>query len=161
MPQDVAILARFDPYGRPTELIKAVGKTDFVFSVYDNDLQFTNARQLRTVEGTDKLVQGILKILLTKKGENFEDGEYGMVGLDDIGGKISQEHYATIRTGIVDALSYYNQLNLDNDNNDEIIGDINEVKIVRDDTDPRVFLIYISLVTNSGKQVRVTVPQVE
>lgn len=161
MPIDVAILAKFDPIGRSTDLIKAVGKTDFVFSVYNNDLQFNSAKQLRPIEGADKLVQGVLKILLTQKGENFEDSEYGMEAVSGIGDKLVSEHYASLRSGVVNALAYYNQLNLDNPNNDEIIGEVKEVKVVRDDVDPRMILIYISVVTASGKAVKITVPQVE
>lgn len=161
MPRDVAILAKFDPIGRSIDIIRSVGKTDFIFSVYNNDLQFNTAKQLRVIEGADKLVQGILKILLTKKGENFEDLEYGMEEISGIGDKLSQDHYATIRTGVINALGYYNQLNVDNNNTDEVIGSITEVKIVRDDVDPRAILIYISLITESGKGIKITVPQVE
>lgn len=161
MPRDLAILAKFDPYERSIDIIRTVGKTDFVFSVYDNDVQFDTSRQMRVVEGTDKLVQNVLKILLTQKGENLEDPDYGMNGLNSIGDKIMPEHYAAIRSGIVNALGYYNQLNLDNPNQDEVIGSVAEVKVVRDETDPRAILIYVSLVTGSGKTVKITVPQVE
>jgi phage baseplate assembly protein W len=129
MPLDYAILAKFDPAGRSQDILRSVGKTDYIFSVYNNDIQLNASKQLRTVEGTDKLVQSVLKIILTKKGENFEDPEYGTTFDETIGGKLIQEQYVAIRSSIVDALAYYNQLNSDNENLDEIIANVTEVSV--------------------------------
>ena len=161
MPKDIAILKRIN-YSSQSEVARRnIGKTDFVFSVFENDVQFTSGKQIRMMEGTDKLVQGILKILLTPKGSSLEDPLYG-ANLDvGIGNKLQQANYSDLRSGVYSALDYYTTLNANNDNPDEVIQEIYDVKAVRDDKDPRIILVYVSVITQSGKKVSVVAPQVQ
>ena len=159
MPRDIAIYTRVP--GTATDAYKkSIGRTDFVFEIFSNDIQFNTGKQVITTEGTLKIVQSILKILLTKQGENVEDGDYG-ADLDvGVGEKLNQQSYADLRSNILDALNHYNLLNQDNENPDEIIGNIDEVKVTRDTQDPRIILIYIKVTTQAGNLVSVIVPQV-
>lgn len=161
MPRDIAILKKINYPSQSDTVKRNIGTTDFVFSVYENDAQFTSGKQIRLLEGTDKLIQGILKILLTPLGSSLEDSGYGTNLDSGVGSKLQQENYADLRTGVFNALEHYQQMNQDNDNPDEIIQEIDEVKAVRDDIDPRVILIYISVITQSGKLVNVVAPQVQ
>lgn len=161
MPRDFAILKKIN-FSTLSETDRmSVGRTSYVFSVYENDLVFNPGRQLIVTEGTNKLIQGILKIILTPKGTALEDREYGADLESAIGGKLQQDSYANLREGVVAALDHYSVLNSDNENLDECIQSVEEVKAVRDDTDPRVILIYVSVITKSNKLVNIVVPQVE
>lgn len=161
MSRDIAILKRVNfPSFTEGERLN-VGNTDFSFATYDNDFQFTSGKQLRVVEGTNKIIQGILKVLLTQRGTSLEDQSYGAELDAGIGSKMQQENYADLRDSVYSAIEYYMLLNDNSENPDEIITEIEEVKAVRDDEDPRMILVYVSVITQSGKRVSVTVPQVQ
>ncbi len=161
MSKDVGLLKKIN-YASTTDAARLnIGATNFVFSVYENDIQFTAGKQIRILSGTERLIQSILKILLTPKGSMLEDVDYG-TNLDaGIGSKMQQENYADLQAGVVSALQYLMLLDADNPNPDEVIDQVNEVRAVQDTEDPRAILIYISVVTRSGKLVNVVVPQVQ
>lgn len=161
MANDIGIFKKIN-YSSQSDTSKLnIGRTNYVFSVYENDFQFTTGRQMRMIGGTDKLIQAILKIILTPLGSLLEDPLYGADLEGSIGSKLQQENYANLRDSVWSALEYLQTITADSEDPDEVIDSIDEVKAVKDDDDPRVILIYISVVTKSGKLVKVVVPQVD
>jgi phage baseplate assembly protein W len=161
MPNDIAIIAPLIKSGLSPDLVRATGFTEFIFQPYENDIQFDRLRKVRQLSGTDKLVQSIMRILLTTKGESFEDSEWGSELNSNIGSKISNDSYASTRESIIAALVHYNSLNADNPDSDEVIETIDELQVVSDIDDPRVIRVVVGVTTESGKSLRVIVPQVE
>jgi hypothetical protein len=161
MPDDIAVISELDKVGRTRDQLRGTGATEFVFEPYENDIQFDRTKKVRQFSGTQKLVQSIMRILLTTIGDSFEDGEWGSQLNNRIGSKLLNEEYATARESIITALTHYNSLNEDNPNSDEIIETIDEIQVVSDIDDPRVIRVVVGVTTESGKGVRVIVPQVD
>ena len=160
MPNDIAIFAPLNKKGLSNDQLRGVANTNFVFQPFENDIQFDQLKRVRTVSGVTKLVQSILRLLLTDTGSYFEDGDWGSSANNQIGGKFDSEKYATSEQGIIDALKHYNEINRDNPNPDEVINTIDELRVVQDTDDPRKMRIYIGITTESGQSFQVSVPQV-
>lgn len=160
MPRDIAILSALVRSDKSGGFLRATGSTDFVFEAFENDLQFDRLRQVRMCEGTEKLVQSVMRIILTEKGAYIEDRMWGSSAPTNIGGKMDNERFAATRQSVIDALTHYNQVNYDNPNSDEVISTIDELQVVQDLDDPRRMRIVVGFTTESGQSVRVTVPQV-
>lgn len=161
MPNDIAIIAPLVRTGLTGDQLRATGHTEFIFEPYENDIQFDRIKKIRQLTGTDKLVQSIMRILLTTKGDSFEDSRWGSELNRSVGSKITSDNYATIRESIISALVHYNSVNEDNPNSDEVIDTIDEMQVVSDSTDPRIIRVVVGVTTESGKGLRVIVPQVE
>jgi len=161
MPIDLAIIKALDKTGKTEDELRGVGATDFIFSPFDNDIYFDELRQVRTMEGTAKLVQSVLRIILTDRGDILEDSQWGSEVNTRIGEKFNTEKFANTRQSIIDALKHYNEINFDNSDSDEVIDTIDELRIVQDLDDPRTMRIIVGFTTESGKGIRVIVPQVE
>ena len=160
MPNDIAIFAPFNKKGMSNDQLRGASNTNFIFQPFENDLQFDQLKHLRTVTGVTKLVQSILRMLLTDTGSYFEDSEWGSEVNNRIGEKFDSEKYATAEQSIIDALKHYNEINKDNPNSDEVISTIDELRVVKDLDDPRKLRIYIGITTESGQSFKVSVPQV-
>jgi len=160
MPRDISLLSQLKINERTEGFLKAVGETDFIFEVFNNDVQFDSVGGVVMTEGTAKLSQGIIRSIITPIGSNIEDPRFG----SDIGGligeKLDQEQFARARTEVIDSLIHYNELNVDNPNSDEVIETIDELQILQDLDDPRTMKIVIGVTTESGKALKVEVPQV-
>lgn len=161
MPNDIAIIAPLIRENFTQDQVRATGYTEFIFEPYENDVQFDRTRKVRQLSGTDKLVQAIMRILLTTKGDSFEDSDWGSDLNGNIGSKLSSQNYATVRESIISALTHYNSLNADNPSSDEVINTIDELQVVSDLNDPRIIRVVVGVTTESGKGLRVIVPQVE
>ena len=61
---------------------------------------------------------------------------------------------------MINALIHLNELNIDNPNSDEVIETIDVVRTVAAAGEPRQMNIQVSITTESGKPVTITVPQV-
>jgi len=160
MPIDVGVLKRLDRAGLPNEIIRSTGVTNYTWQAFDGDIQLDSLNQFVPMEGTTKLAQGIFKAILTPKGSVAEDPTYGTSLSLSIGQKMDSGRFADIQTEIIDTLVHYNIINQDNSDSDEVIEVIDEVEVVTNLDDPRVLQIQISVTTESGKSVKVTVPQV-
>lgn len=161
MPNDIAIISAISRASLTTDQRRGIGYTEFIFEPYENDVQFDRVRKLRMVTGVDKLVQSMMRILLTAIGDSFEDRFWGSELNAQIGSKISNDNYAAVRESIIAALVHYNSLNADNPSSDEVIDTIDEMQVVSDPNDPRIVRVVVGVTTESGKGVRVIVPQVE
>lgn len=139
---------------------RGTGFTEFIFEPYENDLQFDRMKRARVVSGVDKLVQSVMRVILTAKGDSFEDVQWGSELNSSIGSKIDNTSFSVVRESVIKALVHYNELNSDNPNSDEVINTIDEIQVVSDPNDPRVIRILVGITTESGKGVRVVVPQV-
>jgi phage baseplate assembly protein W len=160
MPNDIAVISAIDKINASPELLRAVGATSFIFQPYENDVQFDRLKHVRQFSGTQKLVQSIMRILLTRLGDSYEDSKWGSDINNEIGSKIANENYAIIRESIIAALTHYNQINQDNPDSDEVISTIDLIQVVADTTDPRIIRVVVGVTTESGVSVQVVVPQV-
>jgi hypothetical protein len=161
MPLDIGVLKKVDRPRLPQEVVKSVGATTYTWEAFEGDIQIDGLNQFIELDGTTKLAEGIFKIILTPKGSNPEDPDYGTDINTSIGGKIDSEKFSSIQTSIVDALTHYNVINQDNPNSDEVIQTIDEVRLVSSLDDPRQINIQVSVTTESGKAVKIEVPQIQ
>lgn len=161
MPIDIGVLKRVDRASLGNQLAKSFGATTYTWQAYEGDMQFDGLKRAITLDGTTKLAQGIFKIVLTPIGSNPEDSDYGTEMDTFIGDKLDTEKFSAIQTSIVNALTHYNVINQDNPNSDEVIQTIDEVRLVQNLDDPRQIDIQIAVTTESGKTVKVQVPQVQ
>ena len=169
MPFDLAILV---PLNKATangtsadqsaaaSTISGTGNTNYIWESYENDLQLDQLNNIIMLDGTTKLAQEMMKILLTPLGSAAYDPNYGTSLSTSIGNKLDSSAYAEIQTEVINALIHLNELNLDNPNSDEVIETIDVVRAVASLTDPRQINIQVSVTTESGKSVAITVPQV-
>lgn len=156
---DVAIITKLDKASLTPGDLRGVGATTYTWESYENDLQLDSLNSLVMVEGVDKLAQSIMKIILTPKGSDPDDPDYGTNLNLSIGEKFSSEAYSQAQTEVVSALIHLNQINIDNPNSDEVIETIDNVSTVADADDPRSMRIYVSVTTESGKRLNVVAPQ--
>jgi phage baseplate assembly protein W len=161
MPIDMGVLKKLDRPQLSNEIIKSTGNTSYTWQAYDGDIQLDNHNHFVPLTGLTKLAQGIFKIVLTPLGSNSQDSSYGSLLNAQIGTKMDNEKFAEIQSSIVDALTHYNEINQDNPDSDEVIETIDEVRLVRDLDDPRAIRIQITVTSESGKEVRVEVPQIQ
>lgn len=169
MPYDLAILV---PLNKATangtapnqsaaaSTIVGTGNTNYIWESYENDLQLDQLNNIITLQGTAKLAQEIMKILLTPIGTVAADLNYGTTLSTVIGSKLTTEMYAEVQTEVINALIHLNELNIDNPNSDEVIETIDVVRTVAVAGEPRQMNIQVSITTESGLPVTVTVPQV-
>jgi phage baseplate assembly protein W len=160
MPNDIAIIAPLVKIGKSPDFLRATGNTEFIFEPYENDIQFNRSKALVLVSGTDKLIQSIMRVILTHLGDSFEDAKWGSALDSQIGSKMANDNYAVVRESIIQALIHYNDVNQDNPNSDEVIKTIDELAVVQDLNDPRVIRVVVGVTSESGNGVRVIVPQV-
>jgi hypothetical protein len=162
MPLDLNIVTKIDQSKLSAEAKAAIGSgTDYVFQIYENDIQFNSSKKTRAIDGAQKLVQGILKILLTDLKSHLEDPAYGTDINQYFGQKLTNDAFAHIRDSVYSCLTHYNEIATPgNPNKDEIISVVDEIRVVKDDEDPRRIFIYISITTQLGTAVRVALMKV-
>lgn len=137
------------------------GNTNYIWNSYENDIQVDALQNLIMIEGTVKLAQEIMMILLTPIGTFAADPNYGTTLSTIIGSKLDSAVYAEIQTEVINALIHLNEINLDNPNSDEVIETIDVVRTVASIDDPRAISIQVKVTTESGKSVAVQVPQIQ
>ena len=160
MPRDIALLKKIDVNQQTSLARQNIGATGYVFSCYENDVLFTRGKQIKMTSGINKLIQSVLKILLTPIGTSLEDPQYGANLESGIGDKMQLVAFSDMEANVTSALEYLAQLTGASENPDEIINSVHMVSVVRDTVDPRTILIYISVTTQSGKLVNIQMPQV-
>jgi hypothetical protein len=126
----------------------------FDLKIKNGDLSIGNSGALDTVSGNNKIRQDIVKILLTNIGENRFHSRYG----SDLGafkvGDVSDQTMIELdlKRSIEEAIRYimflqknqskYQVLSLS-----EVILEIVDIRTERDSADPRLYNIYISILT--------------
>jgi len=132
----------------------------FDLKIKNGDLSIGDSGALDVVSGNNKIRQDIVKILLTNIGENRFHSRYG----SDLGafkiGDISDQTMIELdlKRSVEEAIRYimflqknqskYQVLSLS-----EIILEIVDIKTERDSGDPRLYNIYISILTQKLDQI--------
>lgn len=158
MAEDLLLMTKTQDLNLTTEQLQAVGNAEFIFEPFKNDIQFDNFGQIRTTSLVSKLSQNVIKLLLTDIGQNIEDYLYGTRLNGLIGNKINSALYTEIIDTITNALNKYNELNYTNEESDEFLDSITDVNLFGDEKDPRAMYIRINLLTESGKDVKLSIP---
>jgi len=126
----------------------------FDLKIKNGDLSIGNSGALDTVSGNNKIRQDIVKILLTNIGENRFHSRYGSdLGAFKIGDVSDQTMIELdLKRSVEEAIRYimflqknqskYQVLSLS-----EIILEIVDIRTERDSADPRLYNIYISILT--------------
>lgn len=126
----------------------------FDLKIKNGDLSIGNSGALDTVSGNNKIRQDIVKILLTNIGENRFHSRYGSdLGAFKIGNVSDQTMIELdLKRSVEEAIRYimflqknqskYQVLSLS-----EIILEIVDIRTERDSSDPRLYNIYISILT--------------
>tara|TARA_B100001029_G_C14989453_1_gene411116 strand:+ start:259 stop:690 length:432 start_codon:yes stop_codon:yes gene_type:complete len=136
----------------------------FDLSIEKGDVKIRPNGSVETVSGNAKLKQDIIKILLTNFGENKFHPKYGShVGALKIG------HHADSRLAAIDVESsarnaVRNLVSLQRAQArrqaltpGEVIVDILDVRASRDNSDPRIYNVFISVLTQELTEVSSTV----
>lgn len=160
MPNDILVIAPLVSAGLNPGQLHGVGATQFIFEPYQNDVQFDGLRNVMILSGTTKLVQSIMRIMLTPVGTSLEDARWGADLSAGIGSKMGNDNFSQIRQSVIDALTHYNDVNQDNPNSDEVINTIDELLVVNDIGDPRVIRVVLGITTESGIGIKIVAPQV-
>jgi len=132
----------------------------FDLKLLKGDLVLNNSGQVKIVQRNSKIRQDILKILLTDIGENKFHYYYGCkAGKLNIGSVLDQEfHRAKIEESVMSSLK--NLISLQSAQSKyqyvspaERILSISSVEAGRDETDPRMWNVFISVLTLEQEEV--------
>lgn len=132
----------------------------FDLSIEKGDIKIGTDGSLSTVSGNNKLRQDIIKILLTDIGDNKFHPKYGShVGALRIGDHIdsklaSLDIESSARNAITNLMSLQaSQSKRQALSPGEVIIDVLEVSVVRDKADPRMYNIFVSVLTQELTEV--------
>jgi hypothetical protein len=126
----------------------------FDLKIKNGDLVLDSSGSLVSVSGNNKIRQDIVKILLTKPGDNRFHSSYGSnLGLLKVG-NVTDESILELelKRSTEDAIKYLIFLQKNQSRGQvlslsEIILDIANISVERDSADPRLYNIYISVLT--------------
>jgi hypothetical protein len=126
----------------------------FDLKIKNGDLVLDSSGSLVSVSGNNKIRQDIVKILLTKPGDNRFHSSYGSnLGLLKVG-NVTDESILELelKRSAEDAIKYLIFLQKNQSRGQvlslsEIILDIANISVERDSADPRLYNIYISVLT--------------
>lgn len=161
MPQDVAIITNTQVASLDSKARAALAGVDYVFSTYGNDIQFDNSGKLMMYENKSKLIQSVLKVLLTELGSAAEDPDYGSTIVTYLGEKMTHDSYTELVATVQEAMKHYNALNGDNDSSTEYIESIDSIEVSASPEDPRILVMKVTLTNEAGETIAITVPTVE
>lgn len=137
----------------------------FDIKISGGDISIGSNGDLNTVYDNDKLKQDIIKILLTKMGENRFHSSYGSkVGALEIGYVADKELVELdLKSSVEDAIRYLmraqqNQQQRQYLTPGEVIAGIKDIKAERDRLDPRMYNIYVSVYTKKLTIITETIP---
>jgi|15BtaG_2_1085339.scaffolds.fasta_scaffold00067_2 hypothetical protein len=128
------------------------------------DLVLNSDGQLGVVQRNEKLRQDVIKILLTDIGENKFHTFYGSkAGKLDIGTILSQDFFRTkVEESIIQAINNLMVLQRSQGRYQfvspaEKILSINSVEAFRDENDPRMWSVFISIITLEQDELTQTI----
>jgi hypothetical protein len=126
----------------------------FDLKIENGDISLSKDGRLKLVNGNSKLKQDIVKILLTNIGENKYHQEYGcLVGALKIGSTVDADFIKLdITESVENAIRNLMLLQKKQSTKQyvapsEIITDILNVDVTRDTSDPRLYSISVSVLT--------------
>lgn len=133
----------------------------FDLALERGDIKIGSSGSVKTVNGNSKLRQDIIKILLTELGDNKYHPKYGSyIGSLQIGHfadskLMSLDLESSARTSVRNLMSLQrSQARRQNLSPGEIIVDIVDISVIRDDVDPRLYNIFVSVLTQELTEVR-------
>lgn len=117
------------------------------------DISYSAKGQLVYCQGHNRLVQRVLKTLLTPRGDSPEDSFFGS-GLD---GLIGSEAHAmiliVIQKEVYDAVQYLMEIQSSDLPLDEYITGVQSIKVDRSETNPSAFIITVNVKDGYGNIV--------
>lgn len=132
----------------------------FDLKLANGDIVFSSLGELQTVEGIDKLTQDIVKMLLTTIGSNPYHEWYGSLLTEDVVGlygdirTLQRNAESTISEALENmAALQAQQKSYQNVTAQESIGAITNVSVERDPTDPRQWIVRVSVLSKSLSEV--------
>jgi hypothetical protein len=135
----------------------------FDLKLVDNDLDLNTDGTLQTIRDNSKLVQDILKAILTEQGENpFHRWYGGVISLRLIGNVLDANQGATeAERAIQDTLATLvalqrEQARVQYVSPGETLATLKSVDVLRDDTDPRKWQVTVAVITRALTVVEVT-----
>lgn len=138
------------------------GKMSFDIKISQGDLAIGSDGDLARVEDTDKLVQDVLKILMTPIGANPFHSWYGsLLPATLVGNPYEEEFIATIANNQIrsslEALQNLQRAQAASDQKvtpSELLAAVKDVQVNRDPVDPRYFSVFITILTKGLSTVR-------
>lgn len=132
----------------------------FDLKIKSGDISLESSGEISIVSGNQKIRQDIVKIILTKIGENRFHPQYGSnTGQLQIGTILDQALVEEdLRQSAQSAIRYLMQLQREQSrkqllSSSEIILDIKNLQIERDEADPRLYNIFISVLTQKLESI--------
>jgi endonuclease III-like uncharacterized protein len=128
----------------------------FDLKVAGGDLVLVNGK-LKTVENTEKLIQDVLKIVLTPAGSNPLQTWYGSYLSANVIGQVLPEDIsqATAKEQISNALSMLQSMQsqqtnaYQNTTPEELLAGIKSIEVLRNETDFRAYDVSIGIITKN------------
>lgn len=137
----------------------------FDLKIFNGDIVINNSGDLDTVFDNDKLRQDIIKILLTKLGENSYHATYGCkIGALEVGHVVDRDILEIdLRTAVETAIKYLIRAQQDQAKYQyltpgEIIAGIKDIQVYQNQLDPRMFNIFIAVFTKKLTIITETIP---
>jgi len=130
----------------------------FALKIVDKDLVFDGSGKLETVTGSDKLVQGLNKILVTERGRNFLHQQYGSTLYNLLGKKFSSALMTSLLSkNLAQTLACFQQIQQNQRMNQyvapsEIIASVDSIVVAR--MGPAQVAFNTVLRTLNGAQIR-------
>jgi phage baseplate assembly protein W len=113
-----------------TVQMENIGTGQYVWQEGSNDLQLGVNKDFIIINGTQKLVQDIIKSLMTERGDNTIYPLYGSQISSLVGGKSDFDTIrAQIKNTVIQSLAVLQLINSDNSNLDEQIQTIDIIKV--------------------------------
>ena len=136
----------------------------FDFKIENNDISIGLDGDIKTVEGTEKLIQDILKVCLTEAGSNPLNPGYGSYISKSLIGSVLDSNITTqvAQSQLQNSIELLKSLQEEQLKQqqvispDEHIASILEVSINRNLTDPRLYDVKIRVVSKGFKQSSTT-----
>jgi len=133
----------------------------FDLALERGDIKIGVSGSVKTVNGNAKLRQDIIKILLTELGDNKFHPKYGSyIGALRIGHHadnklVSLDLESSARTAVRNLMSLQrSQARRQNMSPGELIMDIVKISVARDDVDPRLYNIFVSVLTQELTEIK-------
>ena len=132
----------------------------FDLKIKSGDIQLESDGKISIISGNQKIRQDIVKIVLTRLGENRFHPQYGSnTGLLQIGSSAEQELIELDMTQSVNsAIRFLMSLQKEQSRRQilastEVILEIKNILVERDESDPRLYNIFISILTQKLEQI--------
>jgi len=121
-----------------------------------NDISFDEIGRLKDVESLPRVKQAVIKALLTTRGNNPDQPDYGSTLYDSVGKELLPLSYLRIQQTIQDTVARLIESqseNADISPDDEVILGLDDMQITETDTDPRKVLIKLVILVGTYEKV--------